>query len=229
MRCRKVRSLLSAASSDELDVRRQAAVREHLASCGSCRKEASYHTAVRQAIGQVPQKSVSQDFNTRLLDKIAHERFQQTRTRAYLPHGVPVLSWRALVPVAVTAVLALVAIYSFNGSNNSLSGSVPSAQLPTSMDDRYLTIQPTSNHKAAIGMENDWSLKQQLARSERMEAVSREMTNRYGFGDMYLTSASTPMGVTSPATNLSRTQRWPVYRIYRVTGGANNREGAQAY
>jgi len=229
MRCRKVRSLLSAACSDELDIRRQAAVRDHLSSCSSCRKEASYYTAIRQAVGQAPQKSVSQDFNARLLDRVARERFLQTRSRAYLAHGAPRLLWRTLVPVAVTAALAIVVVSGFNRFNQMAPGSSPSAQFPTPMDDSYLTIQPTANHSAVLGMGNDWSLRQQLARSERLESVSREMTNRSGFGSMHLAGMTTPAGVTYPATPQYYMMQRPVYRVYRITGGTNGREDVQAY
>ena len=229
MRCRKVRSLLSAACSDELDVRRQAAVREHLASCSSCRKEASYYTAMDQAKSQMPQKSLSHDFNARLLDRVGRERFQQTRTRAYLPHGVPHLMWRTLVPVAVTAALAVVAISGYRHFGPTAPGSSANAQLPTPMDDSYLTVQPTANHSAAMAMGNDWSLRQQLARSERLETVSREMTNNAGFGSMHLAGMTSPAGMAFPAPSQYYPQQRPVYKIYRITGGANGREDAQAY
>ena len=39
MRCRKVRSFLSAYCSDELNVRRKLAVSEHLSACSSCRQQ----------------------------------------------------------------------------------------------------------------------------------------------------------------------------------------------
>ncbi len=229
MRCRKVRSLLSAACSDELDIRRQAAVRDHLSSCSACRKEASFYTTVRQAVGQVPQKSVSQDFNARLLDRVARERFLQTRTRAYLAHGAPRLSWGILVPVVVTVALAVVAVSNYDRFNLTVPGSTPMAQNPGSIDDSYLTAQPTANHKAALGMGNDWSLGQQLARSERLETVSREMTNNSGFGNMHLAGMTTPAGVPYPTTSQYYMMQRPVYRVYRITGGTNGREDVQAY
>lgn len=102
MHCRKVRSLLSAACSDELDSRQQAVVKDHLVSCPSCRKEASYYSSLRLAARELPKRTPSEDFNTRLLNRIAQERFQETRTRAYLPRRAPRLTWRTLAPVLVT-------------------------------------------------------------------------------------------------------------------------------
>jgi hypothetical protein len=229
MRCRKVRSLLSAACSDELEVRQQAAVKDHLASCSSCRKEASYYTTVRQAVDQVPKKSVNQDFNARLLDRLAHERFQQTRTQAYLPRRAPRLSLRVLAPVAVTAALVLVAVSSFLSMDRSMPGGMPSAQLPSPMDDRYLTIQPTSGHNAALGMGNDWSLRRQLARSERLETVSRELTSHNGFGNMHLAGTTSPAGMMYTTASQNYPLRRPVFKVYRITGGSGDREDAQAY
>lgn len=229
MRCRKVRSLLSAACSDELDVRQQAAVKDHLASCSSCRKEASYYTVVSQAVDQVPKKSLGQDFNARLLDRLARERFQETRTRAYLPHRAPRLALRILAPVAVTAALVLVAVGSFLNMDRSLPGGAPSAGLPTPMDDRYLTIQPTSNHSAALGIGNDWSLRRQLARSERLETVSRELTSGNGFNNMHLAGMTTPAGTSYPTASQRYPLQRPVIKVYRITGGSGDREDAQAY
>ena len=229
MRCRKVRSLLSAACSDELEVRQQAAVRDHLASCSSCRKEASYYTIVHQAVDQVPKKSLGQDFNTRLLDRLAHERFQETRTRAYLPHRAPRLSLRILAPVAVTAALVLVAVSSFLSLKDSISGEMPSAQLPSPMDDRYLTIQPTTGHNAALGMGDDWSLRRQLARSERLETVSRELTSHNGFSNMHLAGMTTPAGVVYTTASQDYPLQRPNFKVYRITGGSGDREDAQAY
>ena len=112
MRCRKARSLLSAACSDELDARQHAAVREHVADCPSCKWEYAYYSSIREAGQEMPDVPVSDDFNSRLLNRIAEERFAETRTKAYLPKRVPRFQWRSLVPVTVVA--GLLAVVTLN-------------------------------------------------------------------------------------------------------------------
>jgi len=229
MRCRKARSLLSAACSDELDSRRLAAVREHLASCPACRKEAAYYSSVRQAVRELPGKNLSEDFNTRLLNRIAQERFQETRTRAYLPKRAPRRSWLTVVPVAAAMALAVVVATNMYETepNHPMASSTPG--IPGPMDDRYLTAQPVSNPNMAIGMSEDWSLRRQLARAERLEEISRYLTSQYGFGNTHLTGSRVNTGGLQPALPRFYFQQQPVFRIYRVGGGTNDREDDKAY
>jgi len=229
MRCRKARSLLSAACSDELDGRRLAAVREHLASCPACQKEASYYTSVRQAVRELPRKALSEDFNTRLLNRIAQERFHETRTRAYLPKRAPRLSWITVAPVVAVMALALVVATSMYQTDPSWPTASSTPGIPGHMDDRYLTAQPVSNPNMAIGMSDDWSLRRQLARAERLEEISRYLTSQYGFGNTHLTSNRVNTGGLQPAMPQFYFQRQPVFRIYRVGGGTNDREDHRAY
>jgi hypothetical protein len=97
------------------------------------------------------------------------------------------------------------------------------------MDDRYLTIQPTSGHNAALGMGNDWSLRRQLARSERLETVSRELTSGNGFGNVHLAGMTTPAGVGYTSASQRYLSQRPIIKVYRITGGTGDREDAQAY
>ncbi|MEW5795395.1 MAG: zf-HC2 domain-containing protein [Candidatus Zixiibacteriota bacterium] len=229
MRCRKARSLLSAACSDELGIRRQAAVREHLASCPACRKEASYYMAVRHAAGELPQKSLSEDFNTRLLNRIAQERFKEARTAAYLPHRVPRLSLRVYVPAAVAVALALFAVSLIDRQDSFVPSSAENRQLPEPLDDRYLTVQPDRNPNLSMGLSGNWSLRQQLDRAERLDHISRGLTNPYGFGNLHLAgSRVSAYGVDLVAIPRS-SQQVPVFRYYRISGGADSREDGQAY
>jgi len=229
MRCRKVRSLLSVACSDELDIRRQAVVQDHLASCPSCRREATYYTSVRNALGEVPRKALSDDFNTRLLNRLAQERFHETRTKAYLPHRAPRFSSRVLVPLAVTTALALAAITSFYVPGANLSIGTSTSQNPGYMDDRYLTAQPTHNPNVSAGLGNNWTLRNQLARAERLDMISRELTNRYGFDNARLAGSITPMGEFSSVVPQMYVRQQPVFRVYRIGGGTTGRGDGQAY
>ena len=229
MHCRKVRSLLSAACSDELDSRREAALKEHLASCGSCRKEASYYKSLRLAAKEIPRKKLSEDFNTRLLNRVAQERFHETRTRAFLPRRAPRLSWRTLAPVVAVSVLVLAVVGNFYFNDRLFSPNAPTAVLPAPMDDRYLTAQPENNPNLAVGLHQDWSLKQQLARAERLDQISRGLASQYGFSNLHLTSSATNTGSINPALTPFFLRQQPVYRVYRVSGGSDGRGGGQAY
>jgi len=229
MHCRKVRSLLSAACSDELDGRQQAVVKDHLASCLSCRKEASYYSSLRLAARELPKRTPSEDFNTRLLNRIAQERFQETRTHAYLPRRAPRLTWRTLAPVLVTACLALVMVGNFLYGDKLFTPNTPTSTLPTPMDDRYLTAQPGNNPNLAVGLHQDWSLRKQLAQAERLEQISRGLANQYGFGNLHLTSGTMTAGSVNPAISPFFLRQQPVYRVYRLSGSSDGRGGSQAY
>jgi hypothetical protein len=185
--------------------------------------------SVRQTAGELGHKGLSEDFNTRLLNRIAQERFKETRTAAYLPHRAPRFSFRVLVPVVVTAALALVAISSFQGGDHMISTGSPDASLPDPLDDRYLTAQPTSNPNLSAGLAGNWSLRQQLARAERLDVISRELTNRYGFSNLHLAGSRAGAQGFESTMLPEYLRQVPVFRAYRVTGGTDSREEGQAY
>lgn len=58
-----------------------------------------------------PMYRVSEGFNTRLLDRIADERYAEVRSRAHLPKKAPLFIWTQFAPAAViAAALALVVV-----------------------------------------------------------------------------------------------------------------------
>jgi len=231
MRCRKARSLLSAACSEELGGRETAAVREHLASCPACRKEASYYESISQAAREIPSVKVSDDFNTRLLNRIAEERFGETRTRAFMPKRAPRFGWRMLTPVAVTATLLAVVAINIYKTDQPVRGAQVStertvvASVPGHIDDSYLYIQPTNNPNVTVDLKQDWSLQQHLAQTERLERISRQLTNRYGFGNMHLTSGT----VNQPVILPGRFFPAPTVTVYQVSGRSAGGEDRQTY
>ena len=107
MRCRKVRSYLSAYCNDELSGRKRLTIREHLATCSGCRSEEEIYVSMSEAGGRLEEFAVSDDFNLKLLNRIGRERFAETRTEAHLPKRAPLISWRQVVPVL--SAVALVA------------------------------------------------------------------------------------------------------------------------
>jgi hypothetical protein len=208
-----------------------AAVREHLASCPACRKEASYYDAIRQAATEIPSKTVSEDFNTRLLNRIAEERFGETRSKAYLPKRAPRFSWRTLAPVTVTvALLAVVGVNIIKTDQPNLGAQSPTAQpavaqAPGNLNDSYLHVQPVNNPNV-VGLHQDWSLQRELAKAERLELISRQITNRYGFGNMHLTSGSANPTIRFPGRFFPAP---PTVTVYQVSGRTQGGEDQQTY
>ena len=80
MRCRKARSYLSAYCNDELTDRTRLAVSDHLSTCSTCRKEEAIYRSMISSGAEIEGLKVDDDFNTRLLNRSAQERFAQTRT-----------------------------------------------------------------------------------------------------------------------------------------------------
>lgn len=226
MRCRKVRSYLSAYCRDELNGRRELAISDHLLTCAGCRREEAIFRDLVSAVGEIPAIPVSNDFNAKLLNRIAQERFTQTRTKAYQPKKAPVFVWRRVVPIAVTACLTVFAVIAT--LSLSYDGGIPgSAQRNHGLDDSYLTVQPDSNPNMTVNLRKDWSLSSQLARAERISHISHTVTPAGGFGSFddshqlarMVLSSSKP----SPyVANYFRVR--PVVRIY-VQPSSTTREG----
>lgn len=176
MHCRRVRSYLSAYSNDELNGAVLREVREHLSNCRECRSEEAVYRSVRLAARQLPAAHVGADFNARILDRVARERFAETRTKAYLPKPAPSIIWRRLVPVVSSVfVVALMAIgvAKFTGTPavDTTSGS---QAVDIGKNDDYLTAQP-------VNLNRDWTLNNHLAQSDRMSALTTSMTQASGF------------------------------------------------
>ena len=223
MRCRKVRSLLSAYSNEELIGQQQVAVREHLSTCAACRKEAAVYASIRQASGELPGIALSDDFNTGLLNRIAQERFSETRTKAYFPRRAPLVSWRLMAPVLVSAALVVFVVISMLGPAQTERG-VTLTDASAQLDDLYLTVQPMNNPNMADNLQKNWSLGRQLAKAERLIRISGSLTDRGGFGDLRLASGTgqAPYGV-----DYFRAQ--PVFRVYEASGSTSAGEGNAAY
>jgi len=231
MRCRRVRSFLSAYCNDEITGRRQLALREHLSTCSACRREEAFYRSVKQAGERMTNLSVSADFNTRLLDRIARERFSETRSRAYLPHHAPRVRWNRVVPAMAAATVLLLAAVTWlvPGTQNQ---TVDFATSGTSLDDLYKTVQPINNPNVTAPLHEGWSLDKQLQQTDRLARISNSITNRSGFGNLHLTSGfnrwSERPGYRIPyALDYYRIQS--VIRIYQSSGSADSREDEKVY
>jgi hypothetical protein len=131
---------------------------------------------------------VSADFNSRLLNKIASERFSETRSQAYFPKKSPALIWSRAIPVVATACLVLAFILT-GGINNFMTQSNSEQIASTTsqaLDDRYLTVQPQSNHALVQHVSipsagKNWSFHGQLARVNRIRSLMNAMQSQNNF------------------------------------------------
>ena len=191
MRCQKVRSYLSAYCNDELAGRKKLAVDEHLSTCALCRKEESLYNAMFAAKDEIPSLQVSKDFNNTLLNRIANERFAETRTKAYHPQKPPLMVWSQVVPAVASAFVVVFTLFSLFSSGTLNTERDNYANQDNSLDNSYLTAQPTNNPN----MNKDWSLDNHLAKVERSNRISRNMMPTESFsGNQNLSLASVTSG-----------------------------------
>jgi len=221
MRCRKARSLLSTYSNNELEGRQQVLLREHLAACANCRREYNLFASINEAKEALPEKTVSADFNAKLLNRIAQERFVETRTKAYHPKRAPIFTWWRVAPVvATTMLLAFVTINTFIISDNSSNLLVQTV----GNGNDYLSAQPTNNPNMTTTMSKNWSLNRQMAKAKQNNSISNSMIDRSGFGNNQLASA------TMKVPNRSVYYRVrPVIKIYETSGTKPTEEGSGTF
>jgi hypothetical protein len=208
------------------------AVADHLADCSSCATEEAAYRSVFLAAREVPTLKVAEGFNARLLDRVAHERFAETRTKAYLPKSAPVFSWARVLPVAVSAmVIALVGIFAFMPGSEHSSGALANSD-NRQADDLYLTVQPTNNPNMTVSMKKNWSIADQYERSQRVNDISNRIMNRVGFGSLNRQSrlASSPTGYMQARPYVKSYYRvWPILKFYRSSDSSRQRGGDRIY
>ena len=227
MRCRKVRSFLSAYSHDELVGSKKLTVEEHLADCPACRKEDAMFRSLDKAARQSSSLKVSDEFNNTLLNRIAHERFAETRTKAYFPKQAPILSWGRVLPaMATVCVLVLTAVAVFSpDTNNELN---PGYSSTSSLDDSYLTVQPDNNPNMTDKMHKNWSLDRELAKIDRINRISSNLQPVNGFNNSGMNLVSTKNRSMTPfASHYYRVS--PVIRIYVAPQSTAVKEGSGVY
>ena len=167
MRCRKVRSFLSAYCREETSPGLSAKIKEHLNECSSCRREEAAYTSMKRLITELPRHAVADKFTARLFQKIGQAGFAEKKTKAYLPKRIPRFGMARLAAVASVAVIILAMGIGLHLGDNFLSpdGSQvigPTVRTANSADDRYLTVQPVDNpllneHKSVSKMVAQYS------------------------------------------------------------------------
>ncbi|HSG99923.1 MAG TPA: hypothetical protein VLB27_07740 [candidate division Zixibacteria bacterium] len=101
---------------------------------------------------------VSEDFNTRLLNRIADERYAEVRSQAYLPKHAPHFTFAQAAPAfaafALVAFVALNSLQSFPGADPAPANTAsiaateqaePSLGAALGLSDEYLTVVPIDN------------------------------------------------------------------------------------
>jgi hypothetical protein len=123
---------------------------------------------------QIQRLSVSKDFNAKLLNRVANERFLETRTKAYLPKHAPHVRWKQVIPAFVTtAAFAIVTFMSFwPGTQSDASKSL---RVGLGNDDSYLTVQPSQSRSGVDVLDQDWSLSEVIARAEKLSKLSNNL------------------------------------------------------
>ena len=188
MRCQRVRYYLSAYCRDELSEGRSIAISEHLDNCPECRREESVLREMADALKRTNRYEVSADFTGRMLNRIAAERFSETRTRAFFPKRTPIFGWTRVVPAAATVCLILTFVLT-GGVKTIYNHDLVDRTMAVSnrgLNDSYLTAQPQSGnalirHAAVSTSGKDWTLKSQLARYDRIRSLISAMQGQNDF------------------------------------------------
>lgn len=188
MRFRKIRSFLSAYSNDELEGRQKEAVREQLAQDESLKQEALIFKKIKDSARELEDIKPSDDFNAKLLNRIAKERFAETRTKAYLPARIPGLWHRIAVPAMATMAVALFGLVGYSTWQNMPAQPTELAQThsPDQMlgdDDSYLYVSSANNPNLNRQLSGR-TLSALVERVDRADRISRQMAS----GAQYVTN-----------------------------------------
>jgi hypothetical protein len=108
MNCRKVRSYLSAFSESSLSPDKRDDLEAHIRNCKSCEREKLYIDEILVAARALPAKSLPEDFNLKLFNRIYAE--QNNPTESYLPLREPSLLRRPAAWVSAVGTLAVSAV-----------------------------------------------------------------------------------------------------------------------
>jgi len=231
MRCRKVRSYLSAYCNNELSGRLKPVISEHLSTCSACRREEAVYRSISEATKKLSALPLKDDFNNRLFNRIAQERFAETRTKAFLPRRAPVVLWRQVIPAFVTtSLLILLAFVAFSPSNMHQSDGDLIQQL--ALDDSYLTAQPVSNVQRTANLRKGWSLGDQLAWAERMNRLSNAIIRKGAWGGINRSSGLLTVSIQEStlvpfAMDYHRVR--PVVRVYMSPESPSAKEAGRVY
>jgi len=188
MHCQRVRSFLSAYCKDELSEKRTRAIAEHLDNCPKCRSEEQTMRRILGAARSLPQPQLPTDFNSTLLNRVAEQRHRETRSKAYLPKGIPVFTFGRVASVVAT--VCLVGAFIFAGGIDYLlyPDNPDMYAVETSsadgLDDSYLTVLPEADHVLTAHQSRDWTFRKQLDRATRIKQLMNRLSGETRFGSL---------------------------------------------
>lgn len=183
MRCQRVRSFLSAYCKGELTEKRSGAIAVHLEGCPQCCHEEAAYRDMNKSVGQLSCCTVSDDFNSQLLKRVADERFKETRTKAYIPKKIPVVTLNRLAPVFAAACFIFAFIFT-GGTNLFIGESETTAYVATDLNESYKDIQPETDHVLSHPTTGEWAFSKEVARATRINGLMSKMAGRNSFGSL---------------------------------------------
>jgi len=219
MRFRKIRSYLSAFSNDELSDRKQERVRERLAGSEALRREEAIYRSIRDGCRELPKENVSNEFNARLLDRIARERFAETRSRAYLPRTSVPRAWGKLVPALATVATLLVVGINFVGIPGSREQGTTGVSYTS--DDAYKTVSAEHNPNMRAGAPRKVSLPDMIAIVDRADQISNMLTASSQFATVSSTRPASSHGRETVRRTDNRTMNAAAIRTTARRAGAS--------
>ena len=220
MRCRKVRSFLSAYCKEETSVEVSAKIKRHLDGCNGCRREEQVYRSMTQLVAGIPALKASDEFTSRLFQRIGQEGFAEKRTKAYFPRRVPLFGTARLVAAASAAVVMLALGIGLNLGDNFLTPGSPTmvASAPVIHntdvdDDSYLTVQPVDNPL----LDEHKSVSRMIAQYNRWREYSRSLRQNSG-AEHFLGNAPglTLASMRTEATPQTNIQVRPVIKNYLI-------------
>ncbi len=234
MRCRKVRSYLSAYCNGEVTGRKRLVIDKHISDCSCCRKEEAIYYSLNSVKTEIGSFNVSDKFNEKLLNRVAQERFAETRTKAYTPSNPPILTWGRVLPSVITACVAVfvtVMVMSPNVVQNNQNYASNTSNTDKQLDDSYKTVMPKNNPNMAVNMNKNWSLNNQMERAERVQNLSNTMTQVGSFSsaeNAVLTGSRTKQNSPIPFFESYYNVR-PVIKVYIITNNNKVKEDLGDY
>ena len=183
MRCQRVRSFLSAYCKGELTEKRSGAIAVHLEDCPGCCDEETAYREMYKSVGQLSCCPVSDDFNSQLLKRVADERFKETRTKAYIPKKIPVVTFNRLAPVFAAACFIFAFIFS-GGTELFINSSEGPEYTATELNESYKDILPEKDHILNPKPGSEWAFSKEVARATRINGLMNQMASQNSFGSL---------------------------------------------
>jgi len=157
-----------------------AEIKRHLDECNTCRREENVFRSMNKLMSDLPQLKTSDEFTAKLFAKIGQEGFAEQKTKAYWPKRIPIFGMARLAMVASVAIVVLALGIGLNVGDRILFPSSPQlATIPVrdlgTVDDLYLTVQPTDNpllneHKSVSRMIAQYNRWREYSRSLRVNS-----------------------------------------------------------